>query len=95
MVVNAQHGIAPVGLSEALVGLTAVERIDEDGNKRRASGDDPWIAKRTAREVLATLSPGVLAEVHPERLVLLARNGHRRLVVDIPGNVADRNALGP
>ena len=89
VVVNAEDGVASVGLTESLEGLSPVERVDEHRHERRAGGDDAWIAERTAREVLAALSPGVLTEVHPEGLVLLAGDREGGIVVDVPLDVAD------
>jgi hypothetical protein len=94
VVVDAQDRIAAVGLAETVEGLRAVERIDENWNEARGGGDDAWIAERTAREVLAAGSPRVLAEVHPERLVLLAGDPDGVAVVDVPEDPADAHALG-
>jgi hypothetical protein len=93
VVVDAQDRVAAVGLAALLVGLSPIESIDEDGDECRAGGDDAWIAERTAREVLATLSARVLAEVHPEGLVLFAGDREGGVVVDVPRDVADRHSL--
>ncbi len=100
VVVYAQDWIAAVGLAEAFERLAAVEGVDEDGNEGGASRDNAWIAERTAREELATLSPGVFAEVDPERFVGLASDLNGRFVVEVPVDLPDaagggiRRALG-
>ena len=94
MVVNAQDRVASPGFAEALIRLILVERVDEHRDEGFASGEDSWVAERTAREVLAALSPWVFAEVHPEGLVLGARDLDRGFVVDVPVDAADTNLSG-
>lgn len=64
-VVDPQDRIAAVALAEAQGGGQVVEGVDEDRYEGRAGLRDPGVAERTAREVLAAPSAGVLAEVDP------------------------------
>jgi len=66
LVMHAQDWVAAVDFAEASIRLASIEGVDKHRNERFRSFYYSWIAERTAREVTATCSARVFAEVHPE-----------------------------
>ncbi len=91
VIVDAQDGVAAPILAEAPRRLEIVQRIDENGDEGTCRLGNSWIAERTAREVTAARSAGVLAEVEPHRFAAPHRDRSRRVVVAIPRDRPDRD----
>lgn len=86
VIVDPKDRVAAPVLTEASRRLEVVQRVDENGHEGFGGFGHSWIAKRTAREVSAARSAGVLAEVEPHRFRAPLRHLARRVVVAVPGD---------
>ena len=90
-IVDAKNWVAAKMLIETLVLRCLSQRIDKDGHKVGRCRDDFLVNKRTACEIPAALSSGVLAKVQPDRPIRFLCNHHGLVVIPIPIDLADAN----